>query len=141
MVDRGLLLKKAGAVARHLGRVILKRDVDFAAFSADLDRQESILFNLQMAIQNCIDIAAHIVSDEGLGIPGSTNEIFYLLEESGYLSTELTEAMVKAAGFRNLLVHEYARLELKYVHEIAHRHVTDLQRFITSVLAKAGLPA
>jgi uncharacterized protein YutE (UPF0331/DUF86 family) len=38
-------------------------------FTQDLDRQESILFNLQMAIQHCSDIAAHIISEEGLGVP------------------------------------------------------------------------
>jgi hypothetical protein len=27
------------------------------------------------------DIAAHIVSEEGLGVAGSTNELFYLLED------------------------------------------------------------
>ncbi|HEX9756875.1 MAG TPA: DUF86 domain-containing protein [Nitrospiria bacterium] len=82
---------------------------------ADLDRQESILFNLQMAVQNCIDIAAHIVSEEGFGVPGSTNEMFYLLEENGYLDVELTERMVKSVGFRNLIDHEYGKLELKQV--------------------------
>jgi uncharacterized protein YutE (UPF0331/DUF86 family) len=68
-----------------------------------------------MAVQNCIDIAAHIVSEEGFGVPGSTNEMFYLLEENGYLDVELTERMVKSVGFRNLIDHEYGKLELKQV--------------------------
>jgi len=38
----------------------------YKTFLKDIDRQEIIIFNLQMAIQNCIDIEAHIVSDEGL---------------------------------------------------------------------------
>ena len=49
------------------------------------------LFNIQLAVQNCIDIAAHIISDEDLGIPGSTNEMFYMLEENGYLTRDITE--------------------------------------------------
>ena len=28
--------------------------------------------------QNCIDIAVHIISDEELGIAGSTNEMFFI---------------------------------------------------------------
>lgn len=53
-----------------------------------------------MAIQKCIDIAAHIISDEGLGVPGSTNQMFYLLEKNGYLHGDITEKMVKSVGFR-----------------------------------------
>ena len=81
-------------------------------FREDCDLQDIVSFNLQSAIQSCIDIAAHIVSDEGMGVPGSFNEMFYLLEENKYLSSELTEKMVKAASFRNLLVHEYGKLDL-----------------------------
>jgi hypothetical protein len=38
-----------------------------------------------------VDIAAHIVGEEGFGVPGSTNELFYLLEENGYLQPEITK--------------------------------------------------
>ena len=85
MIDRSLILAKAGRVDDHLRRVREKRSVSLEQFLDDLDRQESILFNLQMGIQNCIDIAAHIVSGEDLGIVGSTNEMFYTLQENGYL--------------------------------------------------------
>ena len=74
-----------------------------------------------MAVQNCIDIAAHIISEEELGIAGSTNEMFYILQENGYLSPELTENMVAAVGFRNLVVHEYGNIELRQVYQIATR--------------------
>ena len=80
MVDRDLIVAKASTVRRHLDRVATKTGSDVSSFLEDIDRQESVLFNIQLAIQNCIDIAAHIVSDEGLGVPGSTNEMFYLLE-------------------------------------------------------------
>jgi len=69
LVDSDLILAKSSSVKRHLNRVIEKRRTDLQTFLQDIDRQESILFNLQMAIQNCIDIAAHIVSEEGLGVP------------------------------------------------------------------------
>jgi uncharacterized protein YutE (UPF0331/DUF86 family) len=84
MIDKNLILSKAGRVDDHLRRIREKRSVTVDEFLRDLDRQESILFNLQMAIQSCIDIAAHIISDEELGVAGSTNEMFYILQENGY---------------------------------------------------------
>ena len=139
MVDKDLVLTKAGSVMNHLRRIITKRDTDLHTFLKDMDRQESILFNIQMAVQNCIDIAAHIVSDEGFGVPGSTNEMFYLLEENGYLSSELTEKIVKAVGFRNLIVHEYAKLELEQVFEIIQEDINDLSEYLKSIFDKLGL--
>lgn len=136
MIDRNIILSKISAVRRHLKRIEAKCNVDLEAFRKDLDRQESVLFNLQMAIQNCIDIAAHIISEKGVGVPGSTNEMFYLLEENGFIKLETTEKLVKAVGFRNLVVHEYVRIELEQVFQIARNDIRDLNEFLASVLEK-----
>jgi len=92
-----------------------------------------------MAIQNCIDIAAHIISDEGFGVPGSTNEMFYLLEENDFMDRDITEKMVKAVGFRNLIVHEYEKIELGQVFEIALKDIKDLNEYLKSIFRKLGL--
>ena len=139
MVDNDLILAKASSVKRHLRRIEEKRNIDLKTFLYDIDRQESILFNLQMAIQKCIDIAAHIISDEGFGVPGSTNEMFYLLEENGYLPGDITEKMVKSVGFRNLIVHEYDKIDLGQVYEIAKNDIKDLNEYLKSIFQRLGL--
>ena len=139
MVDNDLILAKASSVKRHLRRIEEKRNIDLKTFLNDIDRQESILFNLQMAIQKCVDIAAHIISDEGFGVPGSTNEMFYLLEENGYLPGDITEKMVKSVGFRNLIVHEYDKIDLGLVYEIAKNDIKDLNEYLKSIFRRLGL--
>lgn len=133
MVDVDLVMAKSGAVKKYLSRIKEKRQVDLNAFLADLDRQEIIVFNFQMALQNCIDMASHIISDRGLGMPGSTNELFYILEENGYIDHALTEKMVKAVGFRNLIVHEYGKVEIERVFDFAQNDVEDLHKFIQAI--------
>ena len=139
MVDTDLILAKAGSMKKHLNRVFKKRETDLRTFLKDIDRQESILFNIQMAVQNCIDIAAHIISDQGLGVPGSTNEMFYLLEENGYLDNEITEKMVKAVSLRNLIVHEYSKIDLDQIFEVAQKDITDLNEYLKSIFKKLDL--
>jgi len=136
LVDIDLIMAKSGSVEKHLRRIRLKSDIDRQNFLEDLDRQESILFNIQMAIQNCIDIAAHIISDEGFGVPGGTNEMFYLLEDNGFLSNDLTEKMVKAVGFRNLMVHEYGKIDLDQVYDMARKDIDDLNDYLRSIFDK-----
>jgi len=138
MIDTSLILAKASKVQSHLGRVREKRTVGLDEFLTDLDRQESILFNLQMAIQNCIDMAGHIISDQELGVAGSTNEMFYMLRESGYLTPKLTEKMVAAVGFRNLIVHEYGNIDLGKVYQIAHHDIEDLEQYLKAILKKSA---
>jgi uncharacterized protein YutE (UPF0331/DUF86 family) len=138
-VDKDLILAKAGSVKSHLNRVFEKRDVELDDFIKDIDRQEIILFNIQTAVQNCIDIAAHIISEESFGVPGSTTEMLYILEKNGYLDNDLTQKMVKAVGFRNLIVHEYGKIELEQVYEIAQNDINDLNEYLKAIIKKLGL--
>ena len=139
MIDRDVILTKAYKVEHHPCRIKEKREISLDKFLDDLDCQESILFNLQMALQNCIDLAAHILSDEELGLAGSTSEMFYMLQENGYLKSELTENMVAAVGFRNLVVHEYGNIDLKQVYQIAHENVDDIEHFMKAILKKSEI--
>jgi len=136
MVDRDLILAKVGLAEKYINRAVQSGEVDLELFKKDLDCQDIVIFNLQKAIQSCIDIAAHIISDEALGLPGSTNEMFYLLEENGYLERDLTEKMVKAVGFRNLTAHEYEKLDLEQVYNVVQKDVLDLHAYIKAILKK-----
>lgn len=135
---RNTLWAKISALESHLERIKEKRNVPLKTFLKDLDRQESILFNLQMAVQNCIDMAAHIASEQHIGLAGSTNELFYLLEERGIIQPELTERMVRTVGFRNLLVHEYGKINLEIVFRVAHENLEDLTLFSKTVAEQFG---
>lgn len=139
MIDQDVILAKANNIEKHLHRIREKRELNLNTFLGDIDSQESILFNLQMAVQNCIDIASHIISDEGLGIASSTNEMFSLLEEKGYIDRHLCENMMAAVGFRNLIVHEYGQVDLKQVYQIAHHDIDDLESFVRAILKKCNI--
>jgi uncharacterized protein YutE (UPF0331/DUF86 family) len=135
MVDKDLILAKAGSIQRHCSRIVDKSNVTLNVFKDDLDRQDVVLFNMQMAIQNCIDIAAHIVSEEGYGVPGSANEMFYLIEENKIIKRELTERIVKAVGLRNLIVHEYGKINLDQIYNAAKNDIGDLSEFVKCILS------
>ena len=139
MVDHDLILAKAGLIRRHLRRIKEKGGEDLEAFLSDLDRQEIISFNLHLAIENCTDLAAHIISEEGLGVPGSASEMFYLLEDSGYINSQLTEKMIKAVGLRNLIVHEYDKIDLTRLFEIVSKDTKDINDFIVSIFKRLGI--
>ena len=139
MVDLDLILAKSGLIQKHLKRIAAKSNVDLEIFISDIDRQEVISFNLHLAIENCIDIAAHIISEEGFGMPGSASDMFYLLEENSYFGAELAERMVKTIGLRNLIVHEYAKVELDRLYQIVQKDIGDINDFLAAVFKKLGI--
>jgi uncharacterized protein YutE (UPF0331/DUF86 family) len=65
--------------------------------------------------------------------------MFYVLEENGYMSRALTEKMVAAVGFRNLVVHEYGRLDLEQVYHIAHHDIDNLKMFCKALVDKCAI--
>ncbi|MDY6906284.1 MAG: HepT-like ribonuclease domain-containing protein [Thermodesulfobacteriota bacterium] len=44
--------------------------------------------------------------------------------------------MVKAIGFRNLIVHEYGKLYLKRVYDISKNDINDLHGFLKAVITR-----
>lgn len=61
---------------------------------------------LQLAIQTCIDVSAHMVSELGLKTPADYRGVFESLRPAG-LDPQLAERLAAAAGMRNILVHGY----------------------------------
>ncbi|ODS34467.1 MAG: hypothetical protein SCARUB_00341 [Candidatus Scalindua rubra] len=117
-----------------MSRLRDKKDVLLESFKNDLDLQDIVLRNLQLAIQGCIDIGSHVISDEGWGIVGSLNEIFYLLQTKGVIKGGLAERMVSMVGFRNVLVHEYEDINLDIVYNIVHSHLKDIDEYLLAVV-------
>jgi uncharacterized protein YutE (UPF0331/DUF86 family) len=138
MVDRDLIFAKAGRIQHHLLRIEAKRG-DLKTFLSDTDRQDIVAFNFQSAIQNCIDVAAHVIASEGMGVPGSIGDMFYILEERGLLTHRVTEKIVRAVGFRNLLVHEYGKIDLKRVHRYSEENLKDILEYLNELLQALGL--
>jgi len=62
-----------------------------------------------------------------------------LLEENGILGSVLTEKMVKAIGFRSLIVHQYGKIDVERVFEVARKDIQDLNDFLVAILEKLGL--
>jgi uncharacterized protein YutE (UPF0331/DUF86 family) len=124
-----------------LDRIADKVGTNLQLFIRDVDRQDIVAFNLHLAVENCIDIAAHIISENGWGVPGSASEMFYLLEEKGFVESALTERMIKAVGLRNLIVHEYGDIDLKRLFTIVREDLNDLTVFLSSVFRKLGINA
>jgi uncharacterized protein YutE (UPF0331/DUF86 family) len=141
MVDRDLIVAKAAQVRSRVDRIKAKAGDDPHHFRSDLDRRDIVSFNLHLAIENCIDIAAHIISENGWGVPGSAGEMFYTLADRGVLDLNLADRMSRAAGLRNLIVHEYGTIDSDRLFASIRSNLGDLTAFLTAIFHKLGITA
>jgi uncharacterized protein YutE (UPF0331/DUF86 family) len=95
--------------------------------------REVVILNLFVALQETVALATHWLADAGLDVPGSYREIFLDLAQRGMISRDLAERLAAAAGFRNLVAHQYGVLDPARVHAIASAELGDLLDFCGTV--------
>lgn len=139
MVNRDIVVAKMANIQRNLARLKEKQGISSADFLKDKDIQDIALLNLQAAIQGCVDIASHIISDNNWGVPGSMAGIFDILYEKKVISDGTKKIMRSMTGFRNLIVHEYAELDMHKVYDIFCNRLSDFNVFLKEISMYAGL--
>lgn len=90
---------------------------------------------LQVSIQGCIDIAAHVVASEGFENPADYADVFEILGNREVIDRELAGRLAKATGTRNLLVHGYLAIDRGRLFEEAS--TADLREFSRVILTYA----
>ena len=91
------------------------------------------MLHLWHGVQVTIDLAMSVCVRLGLGSSTTYAEAFRLLATRGLLDQALAERLARAAGFRNLVVHAYRRLDLRRVHAIASSGPEDLRAFLVAL--------
>lgn len=134
MVDANVVSAKLRELAEKIARVRQHCPPDVKGLE-DKDTLDLVSFNLMLAVQTCADIASHLIADEGWPPAPTVSDAFREIHEQGVLSEKSASAMARAAGFRNIIAHGYARADVAQVFEAAVHGPADLERFATEVSA------
>ncbi len=137
MVDRDVFerrLARLEDLLRHLRRLAR---VDRQAFLRDAGLQAQAERWLHLAAEGCLDLAHHLIADQGWRTPETYRDTFVVLQEEGVLSEELAERMGAWAGLRNVLVHLYLDVDHALLWRILAEDLDDLEHFAATI-AGAG---
>ncbi|WP_312452693.1 type VII toxin-antitoxin system HepT family RNase toxin [Stutzerimonas nitrititolerans] len=133
-MDRLIIERKLDSLWRCLERVRSRTPANASDLLNDLDLQDVLVLNLSRAVQICVDVAVHILSERKQPPPETMGKAFDLLAQEGLLETELAQRLKKSVGFRNLAVHNYQAIDWAIVHAIATRHLVDFEAFAKAVM-------
>ena len=90
----------------------------------------------QLAIESILDVGKLVILDRQLPRPEDNQDIFVVLHDAGFLGDELADRLSGIANFRNILVHEYEKIDRKIVYSKLQKNLDDFFDFRKSVLRK-----
>lgn len=138
-VDPAVLAERLAALERHLRRVADQLPENPKDLRPETGASDAVVLHLWQAVQITVDLALSWCVRAGLGAPPTYGDAFRRLAAAGLLDGDLAVRLVRAVGFRNLLVHAYADLDLGRVHAAALHGPADLRGFAAALLDNEGL--
>jgi uncharacterized protein YutE (UPF0331/DUF86 family) len=134
MVDRQVVVTRLAKIREYVALLRKIRGLaDERSFVADPLIYGNAERYLQLAIQAVLDVGHHLVADLRLALPSDNKELFEQLARHKVLSVRLSQKLVRMAGFRNLLVHEYMEIDRHRVFAILQRELGDFEKFVRAV--------
>lgn len=112
----------------------LQKMVDRKKFFSEESVRRMIERYLQLALEAVLDISDQVINQEKFRKPKEYRDNIFILGEEGILSKAFTYKFAPAAGFRNILVHDYVKLDNKKVYAHFRNDVKDIEQFIRYIL-------
>lgn len=134
MVDTLLILRKLSELENYYQQITEFKDITYDKYLADWKVQRIVERTLQIMIETCVDIAHHIISDKGLRAPETYADTFKVLCENNIINDDLFDIMSKMAKFRNIIVHQYERVDSEIVVTILKKHLNDFLNYKDAIV-------
>lgn len=101
------IVEKAEYIDEAVTVLARKQDLDQEMYLTDREQRAVVEREFQTAIEACLDIAELLITAAGTEVPATNAATFARLGELGVLSADTADTMQDAAGFRNVLAHQY----------------------------------
>jgi len=134
MVDPELLASRIGKLRSYLEKLRNLAAIPQEQFLQDFTKVESAKHLLQVSIESCLDIAHHIVADEGYRTPADYYDTFVVLNEKDILPEGFLPTLRQMVSFRNRVVYLYWDIDDATVYRILQENLNDFETYIGYVL-------
>ncbi len=89
---------------------------------------------LYLAAQATIDLAEAYVSYKNFRKPTTMSESFYILQEGGIIDQDLCARMISMTGFRNVIAHDYDKVNYSIVYKSLRDGLNDIEEFLSKAI-------
>lgn len=134
MIDREKLKTKINIIKENLSELEKMKDLSFDELSGNARDLAAAKYFIRTSIEAMIDIGAHIIAKNLLGVPSTNVEIISLLAQKGIIPQEHLEVYMKMVKYRNRLTHFYHEVSVDEIHQIIQTHIEDFESFIRDIV-------
>jgi len=132
-MDQVIFSHKLESLRRCIQRVEEKTPAAVDQIIQDPDIQDILVLNLTRAVQLCVDIGSHVISETDESVPATMGDVFLTLEKLDAITSATCLSMRKAVGFRNVAIHNYAVINWEIVFAICQKSLVDFRRFAKEI--------
>jgi uncharacterized protein YutE (UPF0331/DUF86 family) len=137
LVKREVVAVRLEKLRAYLKILKAAQEYDLSRFKSDPFIHGTAERYLHLSIECLLDIGNHIIADKGYRKPETYGEILEVLTDEGIIPRKLFLELEGMAAFRNVLVHDYMRLDIAKVYDVIKdklKHFEDLARIYAGLL-------
>lgn len=133
MSNKDTIENKISLARKYLSRLEVYKKYSKEEIEADQFISGSLERYLYLVVQTTIDTAESIVAYRGLRKPMTLREEFEVLNEAGIIDVLLAKRLMDMVSFRNVIAHDYTRLDYGIVYDVLHKRLADIEEFLKTV--------
>ena len=134
MIDRLLVQRRLALIASYLDELSRLARVPRKAFLEDKDKTAAAESYLRRSLEAIFDIGRHVLAKSGgVELAMEYKSIARGLGDKGIVSKEMSDTLVKIAGYRNRMVHLYDMVDEEEIYDIIQANLSDIRSFIREV--------
>lgn len=108
--------------------------LDFETYKRNWKIKDIFERHFEKIIEAVVDIAFLIIKQKNLGLPKDDQSSFDILSNHNIISKELSENLKDAKGMRNIIIHEYGKVDDKLVFgAVTEQLEKDVREFIQKI--------
>lgn len=129
-IDKAILAERLALLDEAIEVLTRRQGATQDDLKASVELRWVVQHGLLTSVQSVLDVAGHIVAASGAPTPEDYRSSILALGRLGVIPDELADKLAPMAGFRNILVHEYAHVDLGIVIHVLNEDLSDLARFV-----------
>ena len=133
MTDLSVIENKLSSITKYLSILDSFKKYSRDTLENDLVVRGAAERYLYLVTQSAIDLAEAVISYKKLRKPTTMGESFYILGEAKLIDSKLVQQMAKLVGFRNIMAHDYERVDYDIVYDILQSKLKDIEAFSHAV--------
>ena len=136
-IRKDLVERKISLIQDDLEKLSRLKDFSLNEIVSDFMKQATVERLLERIISRAIDINEHIIAEQATAetsLPKDYRETFLRLVELKIYPIDFAENIAKSVGTRNLLVHEYNKIDYERVYSSIKDCLKDYHIYINYIL-------